>query len=336
VETVREPLVILDGQLRVQTANKAFYQMFTVTPAETENRLIYELGNRQWDIPALRKLLEEVLPVHKVFEAFEVEHAFPQIGRKIMVLNARGLYRADRPALILLAIEDITERKQEERLQASLHEKNVLLQEVHHRIKNNLQVISGLLHLQARSLPDAQVAALFRESESRVKAIALIHEKLYQSADFGAIDFTSYISILATDLFRTYQIQSDVIGLQISAADVFLDMERAVCCALILNELISNCLKHAFPAGRQGEIRIECCREANGDCRLMVADNGIGWPKEVDVQTSPSLGLRLVRILAKQLEGTLHVDSDGGAKVELQFPTTGPRASGDVSPPESK
>jgi two-component sensor histidine kinase len=212
----------------------------------------------------------------------------------------------------------------------------VLLQEVHHRIKNNLQVISGLLHLQARSLPDAQVAALFRESESRVKAIALIHERLYQSADFNAIDFASYIRTLATDLFRTYQIQSDVIGLQISAADVFLDLERAIPCALILNELISNCLKHAFPAGRRGEIRVECGRDANGDCRLTVADNGIGWPKVVDVQTAHSLGLRLVRTLANQLEGTLHVDSDGGAKVELQFPTTGPRASGGQSTPESE
>ncbi len=335
VETVREPLLVLDGQLRVQTANQAFYQVFAVTPEETQDRLLYELGNQEWDIPALRKLLEEILSVRGGFEGFEVEHAFPQIGLKTMLLNARGLYREDRAALILLAIEDITERKRaEERLQASLLEKKVLLQEVHHRVKNNLQVISGLLHMQARSLPDAQVAARFRESQSRVKAMALIHEKLYQSTDFSAIDFASYARMLAADLFRTYQIQADVIGLQISAADVFLDLDRAVPCALILNELISNCLKHAFPAGRQGEIRIECRREANGDCQLTVADNGIGWPKEMDVQTAPSLGLRLVRTLADQLGGTLHVDSDGGAKVELQFPMTAPRAPGDQGIPE--
>jgi len=207
---------------------------------------------------------------------------------------------------------DITERKRvEQHLQAALQEKEVLLQEVHHRVKNNLQVVSSLLNLQSNTVQDAQTREAFRESRDRIKSMALIHEKLYQSTDLARIEFSEYLRDLLVELFRSYGPKASAIRLQVEAPPVRLDLNTAVPVGLILNELVSNCLKHAFPGGKSGLVRIELQTEQATQFRLAVRDNGVGFPPDFDLGNIPTLGLRLVRILISQLGGALVIQRSG-------------------------
>jgi PAS domain S-box-containing protein len=220
----------------------------------------------------------------------------------------------------VVVLRDITERKRaEDQIKASLREKDVLLKEIHHRVKNNLQVISSLLYLQSRGVEDDQALEMFRDSESRVRSMALVHERLYQSPDLARIDFGEYIRSLANSLFRSYGINTNVIKLKIKVGDVLLGVDTAIPCGLIINELVSNSLKHAFPDGKAGEIRIELRSGDHGKFSLMVSDNGIGLPKYMDFRNTESLGLQLINTLVEQLEGTIELDRSGGTTFKIIF-----------------
>lgn len=218
--------------------------------------------------------------------------------------------------------EDITERKQaEQQIQASLKEKEVLLQEIHHRVKNNLQVICSLLNLQSGYIKDRQALESFKESQSRIKSIALLHEKLYQSKNLSQINFAEYVQQLAVNLFRAYGVNSSAISLKIHVEDVFLDVNTAIPCGLIINELVSNCIKHAFPAGTSGEIWILLLRVPNHNNKLIlsVRDNGVGFPKHIDFRLSESLGLQLVNTLVAQLKGNVEFNCNGTTEFKINF-----------------
>jgi two-component sensor histidine kinase len=215
---------------------------------------------------------------------------------------------------------EILERKQAEaQLQASLVEKETLLKEIHHRVKNNLQVISSLLYLQSHALTDPQLQALFRESQDRVRSMALIHEILYRSYDLARIDFADYLEHLVTHLCRSYGVEMHRITLTIEAEPVFLDIDRAIPCGLILNELLTNALKYAFPGDRTGALHLRL-RAAPDQVMLAVRDTGVGLPEGVDVEHTPSLGLRLVHMLTMQLGGTLSLERGEGTAWTLTFP----------------
>ncbi len=225
-------------------------------------------------------------------------------------------------------MRDITERKRaDEQIQRSLKEKEVLLKEIHHRVKNNLQVISSLLKLQSEYVEDKQSLKIFKESQDRVKSMALVHEQLYQSEDLARIDFAEYVRNLAADLFRSYRVSSSAITLMVDVDDISLDINTAIPCGLIINELVSNALKHAFPAGEargersksKGEIRIELCSDEGGRLTLIVGDNGVGLPKDLDFQNTESLGLQLVNMLTYQLEGSIELDRSGGTAFKITF-----------------
>ncbi len=225
-----------------------------------------------------------------------------------------------RPVGILGVTRDIAERKRaEEQIKASLREKEVLLKEIHHRVKNNLQVISSLLYLQSKGIEDDQALEMYRDSEGRVRSIALVHEMLYQSQDLARTDFAEYVRSLATDLFRSYGVNAKVIQLKINVEGVFLGVDMAIPCGLIINELVSNSLKHAFPDGRAGEIRIELCEDNEGQFILMVSDDGVGFPKGLDFRNPKSLGLQLVNTLVDQLEGAIELDRSGGTAFKITF-----------------
>jgi PAS domain S-box-containing protein len=215
--------------------------------------------------------------------------------------------------------EDITRWKQTEvKIQISLQEKETLLKEIHHRVKNNLQIVSALLSLQAEAVQHPRILAALRDSENRLRAMALIHEILYQSKDLQRLNFSSYIQCLADSILFANSTRPDSINLIYNLEPVFLNLETAIPCGLLLNELVTNALKHAFPDGRQGDISITLQHAANHYI-LSVQDNGIGIPETLNLENLKSLGLRIARDLSQQLRGTLELDRNSGTCFQLKF-----------------
>jgi two-component sensor histidine kinase/integral membrane sensor domain MASE1 len=216
---------------------------------------------------------------------------------------------------------EIEERKRaEEQLKDSLIEKEMLLSEVHHRVKNNMQVIISLLRLQAKEIKDKKYAAMLEESRNRIESMALIHEKLYESKDFSNIDFSDYVNSLAGNLFRSYGMKVDRLKLNIEIKDVRLGLDNAVPCGLIINELVSNSIKHAFPEGSDGRIIVSLGLINENEIELIVSDDGIGLPQDVDIRASRTMGLQLVMILAEhQLKGKVEVQRANGTAYNIQF-----------------
>ena len=217
-----------------------------------------------------------------------------------------------------LQMELLERQRIEAQIKASLQEKEVLLKEIHHRVKNNLQIISSLLDLQVDTISDPRAIALLRDSQNRVNSMGLIHERLYQSEDLARIDFAEYIQDLVNNLFYSYSTDASTTKLTIHVADVALDVDRGIPCGLLINELVSNSLKHAFPDDRRGEIRIDL-RQEEDKFILVVRDDGVGIPQGIDLQNSPSLGLKLVSTLVRQLRGTVTLDRERGTKFSIEF-----------------
>ncbi len=222
---------------------------------------------------------------------------------------------------ILGTVHDVTHRRRtEEKIKASLYEKEVLLREVHHRVKNNMQVISSLLTLQAQGIRDTKLLEVFEEARGRVAAMALVHEALYQSEDMAEVNMNQYISRLAGMLFEAARKDPKAVHLVVEAEDVTMDIDSLIPCGLIFNELISNSLKHAFPCGRKGEISIRARRLTNKDMELVVSDNGVGLPVSIDFRHTRTLGLQLVTGLAEgQLGGTIDVNRVGGTTFTIRI-----------------
>jgi len=193
-----------------------------------------------------------------------------------------------------------------------LSEKTMLLKEVHHRVKNNLQVICSLLSMQIDNAAGSSCAAALNDAYSRVQAMSLIHEQIYQSESLSDLDFGEYVQALSQRLFATYCVDPSRIGIELSVEPVRLDMQRAIPCGLILSELFSNALKYAFPDGRSGVIRVSVRRLLAGRMELAVEDNGCGLPGDLDWQTTPSLGMQVVRTLSRQLRAEVSVRSRPG------------------------
>jgi PAS domain S-box-containing protein len=228
---------------------------------------------------------------------------------------------AELEALTERLLKEIAERtRAEERLKESLGEKEVLLQEIHHRVKNNLQIISSLIALQSRQIAEEKMAAVLNDSQNRIRSMALIHEQLYHSEDLARIDFAGYLRNLSNTLLRSYTDTAAAVTLKVEAEPVLLRVGTAIPCGLIVNELVSNCLKHAFVQGSSGEIRVGLSRGPEHQYTLRVADNGKGLPEELDFRNSPSLGLRLITNLAEsQLRGRMEIHSNPGVEVKIIF-----------------
>jgi PAS domain S-box-containing protein len=231
--------------------------------------------------------------------------------------------------LTMVFISDITARQRASRereglisvLEGALSEKTVLVKEVHHRVKNNLAVIAGLLGMQADAIADQQANIALEESQQRVVSMAMIHEYLYATEHLDRVNFGKYLQQLANELCISYAIRSDLVGVRIEAQDIELSVDRAIPCGLILNELLSNALKYGFPDGRRGRIGVHFARHESGGLSLSCRDDGVGIPESLDWQNPQSLGLRIVGILTKQIDGRLVLDRSGaGTRFELTFP----------------
>ena len=215
---------------------------------------------------------------------------------------------------------DITKRKTaEDRLRKSLREKELLLREIHHRVKNNMVVISSLLRIQSGFLCDPRSVEIFRESQNRIGTMMRIYDKLYRSPDLTTVNFNEYISDLTTSLFDSYNLKPDRVTVELKLADAPIDIEKAIPCGLIINELISNALKYGFPDGRKGKITVSLHPLDENVVELVVCDDGIGMPDSVDIHTTNTFGVQLVSLLVKQLGGECQLKRENGTEFRISF-----------------
>ena len=264
----------------------------------------------------IRSDIKEKKPENLFWDSIELES---KTGDK-KYLSAKTIPLYDQN-LIILTVQDITERiTADKQIQHSLKEKEILLREIHHRVKNNLQTISSLLDLQAESIKDSAALEAFRSSQSRIRSMALIHERLYKSENLSRIKAQEYIKNLTDYLEATYDSQAGNIKLKTNVQNILLNLDTAIPCGLIINELVSNSMKYAFPGEQAGTIEVSLLVSSADSISLSVKDDGIGIPADITVENSPSLGLQLVYLLAKQINGTLITERKNGTKVELIFP----------------
>ncbi len=243
-------------------------------------------------------------------------------GRQIWLSTTRAPIRDEKgeiAGLVAIARDVSDSKEKEQRLQAGLTEKNLLLGEIHHRVKNNLQVVISLLDLQSERIADPVVLDLLQNSQNRIRSMALIHQTLYQSGDFAEVDFADFLDSLVPTLFDSYSADPSRITLVVDADDVLLPIKAAIPCGLLVNELIANALKHAFPDGRAGEIRVELANEADGQVMLSVSDDGVGIPESLDLGQTETLGLQLVDLLADQLAATRTIERARPMRFVLRF-----------------
>jgi PAS domain S-box-containing protein len=281
----------------------------------------YELYVRVED----RKKWQAFVEVYDVAREIEIELKRYD-GTSVWVEYNSRVTRSPNGAVIYYdgALTNISERKKSEaQLREAFLEKEVLLKEIHHRVKNNLQIISSLLNLQSDYLHDAYDRELFQQSQNRVRAMALLHEKLYQSSNLARIDFGEYVQSLVASMFQTYKTSPAVIEYEIDVAKLEFDIDTAIPCGLIVGELVSNSLKHAFPDNRAGKITVSAAHIDACTIRLSVVDDGIGFDAHPETAQSHSLGWELVRTLAGQLGGSLHIQNTPGTHVQLIFKERG-------------
>ncbi len=333
VDTVREPVIVLDKELRVIAASRSFYSAFEVSPEETQGKLLYALGDGQWDIPKLRMLLEKIIPEHGLITDYEVEHEFPHLGTRTMLLNARQVfYKEGAETTILLGIEDITARRILERDKDDLlRQKDVLLEEIQHRIANSLQIIAGIILMKANAVSSEETRTLLRDTHDRVVSIATVQQQLYASGIVGPIEMLPYLQRLGAALAASMIRDARPITLKVVGVAGSLNARQAESVGLIATELVMNALKHAFP-DQNIKGRINVAYDVDGtNWKLSVADNGIGKPDGVFAQTKTGLGTGIIKALAQNLNAKVEtLAGPDGTIVSIThatFPPTVTRAA---------
>jgi chemotaxis protein methyltransferase CheR len=310
VDTIRDPLLVLDQDLRVVTANRAFHQTFRMTRQDIQGRPVYGLGDGQWDIPELRLLLEGVAPQHAAMEAYEVELDFPVVGRRSMLLNAREVFnQSNARKLILLAIEDVTERRAAERVISELlQQKETLLQEMQHRVANSLQIIAGILLLKAGTVESEESRLHLREAHDRVLSVATVQQQLQASGHGELIALGPYLRRLCDALAASMIGDSRPVTLRVEAGAATAVSGDAVSIGLIITELVINALKHAFPGDAGGDILVRYVTD-EANWRLSVSDNGGGLAPADHGHRTAGLGTSIVEALAQQLKARVEISN---------------------------
>ncbi len=318
VNTIHEPLLVLDAQFHVLAASRSFYEIFQVDPEQTHGRLLYGLGDGQWNIPALRLLLETIIPEQTAMDGFEVTHDFPGLGRRTMLLNARKvLYDTSADMTILLAFTDVTARRVSEREKAELLEraeellgqKQVLLQEMEHRVANSLQIIASILMLKARLVTSEETRQHLRDAHQRVMSVATVQSHLHATDGIDRIEVGSYLTKLCESLAASMIGENQSIELRVVADQGLIGSAQAVSMGLIVTELVINALKYAFPTDRAGCLVMVTYESQGEDWSLVVSDNGVGKGVNLAARTTGGLGTVIVEALVKQLEAKMDIVS---------------------------
>jgi two-component sensor histidine kinase len=324
VDTVREPVVVLDQDLRVIAASRSFYSTFKVDRDDTQGKLLYELGDCAWDIPRLRTLLGKILPEHGSMEGYEVEHDFPAVGQRTILLNARQVfYEVDTHANILLGFEDVTQqRRLQHEKDELLKQKDILLDEIEHRVANSLQIIASIIMLKATSVESEDTRRHLRDAHNRVISVAAVQHHLHASAALGSIEMKPYLSKLCEALSHSMIGEDRPITLTVCGEGGRATSRNAESLGLIVTELVINSLKHAFNESTQdGQIAVTF--DVSGtDWKLAVTDNGVGRPDGVFAQPKTGLGTGIVKALAKQLDAQIEtVSGPHGTTVSVTHAT---------------
>ena len=331
VDTVREPLLVLDADLRVVLASRSFYLLFGVNRQDVQGRPLYALGDGQFDIAALRLLLGRIVPHDAVMDGFEVDQEFPGIGRRTLLLNARQVFEeGDAEPALLLAFEDVTERRAAERerlrllerAEELLRQKDLLLSELRHRVVNSLQIIASILMLKARSVTSEESRLHLHDAHRRVVSVAAVQEHLQASGLGDLIEIGPYLSKLCATLAASMIGDTRPVSLRVQAEAGTAASDQAVSLGLIVTELVINALKHAFP-GDKPDGRVLVGYETDGtDWRLVVSDNGAGKPDGTAAPAHIGLGTSLIDALSRQLGADVDVASGpGGVTVSVTHAT---------------
>jgi len=330
VDTVREPVLVLDKGLRVIAASRSFYSGFKVSPEDTQGRLLYTLGDGQWNIPKLRVLLEQIVPKHGVMEAYEVEHEFPHLGHRTMCLNARQVfYEGGAETTILLGLEDVTERRKLEREKDELlRQKDILLAEIEHRIANSLQIIASIILLKAKSAQSEETRVHLRDAHDRVISVAAVQQQLHRSGLLGPVEMVPYLSRLCATLAGSMIDDGRPVTIKMTGEGGSAGIREAESLGLIATELVMNALKHAFP-NETTEGQITVAYDVDGpNWKLSVADNGIGKPDGVFAQSKTGLGTGIVKALAREIDAFVETSATPeGTIVSITHATFSTKAS---------
>ena len=246
------------------------------------------------------------------------EHEVEMVKKNGSVLNIMASATLNGETISGMTMDITAQKKAQNQIKRSLQVKDMLLKEIHHRVKNNLMVISSLLNLQSRYIKDEASKSIFKDSQNRARSMALIHELLYQSSDLKRINFGIYINKLTNELFNVYITDPNKIKLNMDIGDIMLDINTAIPLGLIVNELVSNSMKHAFPNNKQGKIYIKFNLD-NGDYSMIISDNGVGFPQDYNIQNSDSLGLKIVNSLTEQIDGEITIETSNGTKFIIKF-----------------
>jgi len=324
VDTVRDPLVVLDQDLRVSAASRSFLQTFGLVSDDVQGCLIYEIAGGQWNIPELRDLLETITRNRSVVEGYEVDREFPVVGQRTMLLNAREVfYESGSHSTVLLTFEDVTDRRAIERQVAELlREKDMLLDEMQHRVANSLQIIASILLIKARTVQSEEARLQLEDAHQRVLSVSAVQKHLQLSGRNEPIEIDSYLAKLCETLAQSMIGDSRPISLKVESDAGTIVSREAVSLGLVVTELVMNALKHAFPDSKPDAAIVVSYKVADQDWKLTISDNGIGKPDVKASQNKAGLGTSLIQALARQLDATVDIASDGlGTAVSMTHAT---------------
>ena len=322
VDTVRDPLLVLDNDLRILAASRAFYQTFQLVDQDIRGHLIYEIDEGQWNILELRTILKAIAKDHAPVEGYEVDRDFPRVGRRIMLLNARMVfYKEGDDSSTLLAFEDVTARRAvEKQVQELLREKDMLLAEMQHRVANSLQIIASILLMKARTVQSEETRLQLEDAHKRVLSVAAVQQHLRVTGRGAPIDIASYLTKLCETLAQSMIGDSRPITLKVEADSGTIVSHQAVSLGLIVTELVMNSLKHAFPNEKKDAAIGVSYKASDADWKLMVSDNGGGKPELSASDKKGGLGTSLVGSLAKQLDARVVTESNSnGTTVTIAY-----------------
>ena len=323
IDTVRDPLLVLDQDHRITAASRSFYQTFDLGGQDVRGHLLFEIDGGQWNIPELRSLLETIAKEHAPIEKYEVDREFPRIGRRIMCLNARKVfYEQGTNSSVLLAFEDITERHAiEQQVQELLREKDMLLEEMQHRVANSLQIIASILLIKARTVQSEETRLQLQDAHQRVLSVAAVQQHLHVAGGGKPIEIGNYLSKLCETLAQSMIGDSRPISLKVEADAGTAVSHQAVSIGLIVTELVMNALKHAFPGEKKDAAILVSYKVADTDWKLTISDNGVG-KSDPSRDAKAGLGTSLVQSLAKQLDATVDIKCDShGRAVSITHAT---------------